>query len=342
MTNSRANSSAPNPSLVTQHRHAAKGTTFVVRDVWQENLEQEFALLRAAVVTHPIVAMDVEFPGVVARPIAGNKDSLYETLRCNVDLLNPIQVGFSLANKDGNLPLVDGQEVGAWQFNFKFSLTEDMFATESIDLLEKAGVNFDYLEVHGVTQAAFGELLIASGLVLDDDVSFVTFHGGYALAYLLKIMTSKDVPNTLDSFNETLRLYLPRFYDIRYAMLKHNTNWRKGSLDALGQEYGVKREATLAPHQAGSDAFMALKVFFAMQNAKVITPSLEGHVYALDPLQHKSAPTSPGTGPSGGSHGHSVSRLPIPSPMATHSDDSHNTPEKPKGAVNYFNRTRNQ
>jgi len=283
-------------TLITTHRHASKGTNFSVRQVWKGNLQQEFALLRQAVVTHPIVSMDVEFPGVVARSITGPKDTPYETLRCNVDLLNPIQVGFALADKDGNLPVVEGVEVGAWQFNFKFSLEDDMFAAESIDLLDRAGVEFDFLKDHGVTHAAFGELLITSGLVLDDDVMFVTFHGGYALAYLLKLMTCKDMPPTVDQFADAIRLYLPRLRDLRYALHKQKPSWHGGSLDNLAGELGVKREPTLTAHQAGSDAFLALKTYFAMEAARLIPNNVEGHIYALDSKQ-KSAPPSPGAQP---------------------------------------------
>jgi hypothetical protein len=44
---------------------------------------------------YPYVAMDTEFPGVVARPISDqySTDYQYQTLRCNVDLLKIIQLG---------------------------------------------------------------------------------------------------------------------------------------------------------------------------------------------------------------------------------------------------------
>jgi hypothetical protein len=44
---------------------------------------------------YPYVAMDTEFPGVVARPITDQyaHDYQYQTLRCNVDLLKIIQLG---------------------------------------------------------------------------------------------------------------------------------------------------------------------------------------------------------------------------------------------------------
>ena len=80
--------------------------------------------------------MDTEFPGVVARPMGEFKSSTdyhYQLLRCNVDLLKIIQLGVTFMDSEGNLP----EGITTWQFNFKFSLTEDMYAEESIELLQK-------------------------------------------------------------------------------------------------------------------------------------------------------------------------------------------------------------
>lgn len=51
-----------------------------------------------------------------------------------------------------------------------------MYAPESIDLLKKSGIDFKRHEEEGIDVDYFGELLITSGLVLFDNVKWVSFH----------------------------------------------------------------------------------------------------------------------------------------------------------------------
>jgi CCR4-NOT transcription complex subunit 7/8 len=51
-----------------------------------------------------------------------------------------------------------------------------MYAHESIELLTMAGINFKLHEERGIDAEEFGELLISSGLVLLDDVKWISFH----------------------------------------------------------------------------------------------------------------------------------------------------------------------
>ena len=93
--------------------------------------------VRDCVEKFPYVAMDTEFPGVVARPIGSFNSSMeyhYQTLRCNCDMLKIIQLGLAFYDEKGNR--AEGYPI--WQFNFKFSLDEDMFAQDSIELLQRS------------------------------------------------------------------------------------------------------------------------------------------------------------------------------------------------------------
>eukprot|EP00758_Cryptobia_borreli_P014470 Tbor_TRINITY_DN5924_c5_g2::TRINITY_DN5924_c5_g2_i1::g.18931::m.18931/K12581/CNOT7_8, CAF1, POP2; CCR4-NOT transcription complex subunit 7/8 len=115
----------------------------MIRDVWAENLEEEFNIIRELIIDFPIVAMDTEFPGVVAKPVGSFKTThefYYQTIRLNVNILKIIQLGLTLLNEKGEVP----EKCCTWQFNFRFSLDDDIYAQDSIELLKNGGINFSY------------------------------------------------------------------------------------------------------------------------------------------------------------------------------------------------------
>lgn len=46
-----------------------------------------------------------------------------------------------------------------------------MFAQDSIELLKQSGIDFAKMEARGIDVSNFGELLMSSGIVLNEDVS---------------------------------------------------------------------------------------------------------------------------------------------------------------------------
>lgn len=46
-----------------------------IKDVWAANMDAEMAVIRNLLADFPFVAMDTEFPGVVARPVGSFKNS---------------------------------------------------------------------------------------------------------------------------------------------------------------------------------------------------------------------------------------------------------------------------
>ncbi|KAF9364307.1 CCR4-NOT transcription complex subunit 7 [Mortierella sp. NVP85] len=232
----------------------------IIREVWADNLEQEMVLLRELVEYYPYLSMDTEFPGVVARPIGTfrtSADYQYQTLRCNVDLLKMIQLGVTFADENGNVP----KDACTWQFNFKFSLDDDMYAPDAIELLAKSGINFQRHEEYGIDIHHFGELLISSGFVLLDDVKWISFHGGYDFGYLLKILTCSPLPAQEDEFFDLLKTFFPCIYDIKFLMKSCKS--LKGGLQELANDLEVVR---IGPqHQAGSDSLLTCSAFFKMR-----------------------------------------------------------------------------
>ena len=204
--------------------------------------------------------MDTEFPGVVARPIGefkSSSDYQYQLLRCNVDLLKIIQLGVTFMDDKGNLP--DG--ITTWQFNFKFNLTEDMYAEDSVDLLQNSGIQFEKHEQEGIDPMHFAEMMLVSGLVLMDNVKWLSFHSGYDFGYLINLLTSQNLPKSEGEFFELLKTYFPNVYDVKYLM-KSCKNL-KGGLQEVANELEVRRVGP--QHQAGSDALLTGQTFFRMK-----------------------------------------------------------------------------
>lgn len=239
------------------------GEILRVREVWGDNLEAEFALIRDIVDSFPYIAMDTEFPGVVAKPIGTFKSSreyLYKALKMNVDMLKLIQLGLTFTDAKGNLPRSNG-ELCVWQFNFKgFRLSDDVYAQDSIDLLRTSGIDFALHESRGIDVHRFGELLMTSGIVLNDDVRWITFHSNYDFGYLLKILTCQPLPNTEQEFFELLNIYFPNIFDIKYLM-RYCDNLH-GGLNKLAEMLDVQR---IGPqHQAGSDSLLTSFTFIKL------------------------------------------------------------------------------
>lgn len=236
----------------------------------------------------------------------GKSDYHYQTLRSNVDLLKLIQLGITLFSEDGEITqgrpqssdsgtdmVVLGprkyRESGqllpcTWQFNFRFSLEEDMYSQASVRSLEQAGVDFQSLERDGIDPFDFSALLISSGLVCDEDVHWISFHGGYDFGYLTKLMICKRLPDDEVEFDMVMKKFFPSIYDVKYLMkyaIKQHAIGQlappdpqsieilqkfeqKSSLESLAEILKVKRQGPA--HQAGSDALLTGKVFFQMRD----------------------------------------------------------------------------
>ncbi|KAK5989194.1 CCR4-NOT transcription complex subunit 7 [Cladobotryum mycophilum] len=275
-----------------------------IREVWKNNLHEEMAVLRDLVDKYPYIAMDTEFPGVVSRPMGGfrgKSDYHYQCLRTNVDMLKVIQIGLTLFNEDGETPppragtdlglspaarrnLGQGPFPYSWQFNFKFSLKDDMYNEKSIESLQQAGIDFNVLERDGIDPHEFASLLIPSGLVCFDNVKWISFHGGYDFGYLTKLLICMPLPNDEVDFDHRMKLYFPTTYDVKhlmkYAIKLHNSGLltpsdpnsaeilqkfeHKSGLENIAETLKVKRIGSA--HQAGSDSLLTGKVFFQMRD----------------------------------------------------------------------------
>lgn len=243
--------------------HRAGGN---IRDVWAHNLEEEFAAIRRVVERYPFIAMDTEFPGVVARPLgSGPREYQYNYLRWNVNVLKIIQLGLTFLDEAGNVP-PDGPMT--WQFNFKFSLDEDLHATDSIELLEKSGIDFPAFARDGIEIHHFAELMIPSGLVLLGDANprWLSFHSSFDFGYLLRALTGQDLPPQEDAFHQLLVQWFGSVYDMKYMVRmiteSGDSSLTNSGLMQLAEDLELSRIGQA--HQAGSDSLLTGHAFFKL------------------------------------------------------------------------------
>jgi CCR4-NOT transcription complex subunit 7/8 len=227
-----------------------------IREVFVDNFIEEMKNISILIGKYNYVAMDTEFPGIVYQSQQNTRDAYYRSVKQNVDKLKLIQMGITLSDEHGNYP-----EVSTWQFNFKFDLNNDHHSNESIALLSNSGINFELLENRGIPIDMFGEYMITSGLLLNDDIHWISFHGIYDFAYFLRGVTNLLLPDTELLFFDSLRLYFPNYYDIRF-LVRYNDSFR-GSLNKLGQELSLSRIGI--QHQAGSDSLITSEIFFKLK-----------------------------------------------------------------------------
>ncbi|KAJ7569115.1 hypothetical protein O6H91_01G061300 [Diphasiastrum complanatum] len=262
---------------------ASKEGRVSIREVWADNLEEEFELIRRIVDSYPYLAMDTEFPGVVVRPTGlfrSSSDYNYQTLKLNVDKLKLIQLGLTFTDEQGNLPRCSTGEGCIWQFNFKdFKLREDPFAPASIDLLKQSGIDFQMNEEKGIDSCVFAELLMSSGIVLNEYVQWITFHSAYDFGYLLKMLTRRKLPAGQADFFNLMNLFFPTVYDVKHLM-RFCDNLH-GGLNKVAEKLKVERFG--ACHQAGSDSLLTSCTYMKMKQA-FFHGSMEKYVGVLHGL----------------------------------------------------------
>ena len=148
-----------------------------------------------------------------------------------------------------------------------------MYAQDSIELLQNSGLQFKKHEEEGIDPLDFAELLMTSGIVLMDNVKWLSFHSGYDFGYLLKILTNHHLPTEESEFFEMLKIYFPTIYDVKYLM-KSCKNL-KGGLQEVADQLELER---IGPqHQAGSDSLLTGMAFFKMREVSRPFPLSIGH-----------------------------------------------------------------
>jgi len=232
-------------------------------EVYQENFIKEIKRIGKYLKQYPYIGMDTEFPGVVYTCTSNSPDFYYQYIKTNVDKLKLIQLGITLTNAKGEKP----PNTATWQFNLKFDYENDAHSAESISLLYNSGINFNKLKKDGISHRLFAEYLTVSGMVLNENIVWISFNGFSDFAYLLKLLIGDILPNNTNEFLELLKIYFPNAYDIKY-LIKENELY-KGGLNKIAKELNIERKGEV--HQAGSDSLVTSEVFFKLIENNSIT-----------------------------------------------------------------------
>ncbi|TKW23796.1 hypothetical protein SEVIR_3G010300v4 [Setaria viridis] len=241
-----------------QHQHQQ----LEIRQVWADNVDREFKLIRAAIEHFPYVSMDTEFPGVIHRPskhpAAMTPAERYALIKSNVDALHLIQVGLTFAASPTSPPAL------AFEVNLReFDPRVHRHAPDSVQLLASSGLDLAAHRARGVSARAFAALLMSSGLVCNPEVAWVTFHSAYDFAYLVKILMGRKLPRSLPEFLKYVRVYFgPEVYDVKHMM--RFCGGLFGGLERVAAALEVRRAAGRC-HQAASDSILTWDTFRQMK-----------------------------------------------------------------------------
>lgn len=246
---------------------------FFIREVWKNNLHSEFATIRNLASQYNYISMSTEFVGTIARPIGNFRsktDYHYQTMRSNVDFLNPIQIGISLCDANGAKP---DHGPSTWQFNFNFDESKEMMSAESFELLQRSGINFESHALHGVDPFEFAQLLTDSGLLMDSNTTWVTYHAAYDFGFLVHILMNNSMPNNREEFEWWVHKFLPNFYDLNlickviqdYKQQQQPaavSQQQQFSLASLAEELGIPKFPLFTT--TGGQALLTLLGFFQL------------------------------------------------------------------------------
>lgn len=100
---------------------------------------------------------------------------------------------------------------------------------------------------------------MGSGIVLNENIKWVCFHGGFDFAYFLKTLTNSELSANYNSFESLCKLYFQNIFDIKY-LIKDFNQFKSSGLTKMAYDFNIDRIGQM--HQAGSDALLTLQIYF--------------------------------------------------------------------------------
>ncbi|CAO2146443.1 unnamed protein product [Urochloa humidicola] len=283
-----------NGGLAGNAAMAAPATGLEVRPVTAANYEAELDHISSLLPQFPVIVFDTEYPGTVHRPPPGRCESdltppeRYALIKANVDEVPILQLGITLCDADGNVPIFPSGTAGvggcyerAWVFTFSdFDAGRDRHAPESVAFLRSRGVDLDAARDHGISSAAFAARLAAAVLapaslaaaIMDPAarrrVKWVAYGGAYDYAYMVKMLSGgRPLPRTWHEFMARAREVLGGggMFDAKYMAEHSGLLASGGGLRAMATRLGETTLIPEPPFLAGPKSRAARWVYMAMR-----------------------------------------------------------------------------
>ncbi|URD95571.1 CCR4-associated factor 1 [Musa troglodytarum] len=205
------------------------------------------------------VAIDTEFTGT---PFCASEEERYADVKYNVDRMKLIQLGITLFDENGRTPW----QGCCWQFNFSdFDPSVHPSSPTSLELLRRSGHDLEGNRRNGIDGDKWSNVLRNKLFDRRYGSVYVTFHGLYDVAYVMKLITGgAPLPATLREFIAAARRVFGTLYDIKH-IAKHcdGLSGREFGLTRLAQELRVEQDGI--PHQAAYDSLSISRVFNEMK-----------------------------------------------------------------------------
>ncbi|EFH51912.1 hypothetical protein ARALYDRAFT_905530 [Arabidopsis lyrata subsp. lyrata] len=218
------------------------------REIWSWNRNEEMSLIEDCLRNYRFIAIDTKFPGCL-RETSQNAtvDERYNNM-------------------------------STWEINFSDFGVDDARNEKSIEFLRRNGLDLRKIREEGIgIKGFFSELFWI--LKKARNITWVTFHGYYDIAYLLKCFTGEALPYTPKRFSKAVARILGSVYDLNVMAGQHQGLSSRLGLESLAHELELNRVGTA--HHAGSDRELTAQIFAKMAKIFNNVQESEGHVYGL-------------------------------------------------------------
>lgn len=188
------------PSVTTVHSLVEQWCA--IRDVWQSNLEEEFQTIRGILDEYPVVALKMVCADAGTRPARVP----YHQMKQQVQTSDMHQLGLTFTDTTGRLR--PGTSV--WQFNFRPTRTRNGIKTQDNRLTHPIP------DQTGIDVTEFAELLTSSGIVLNRNMTCISFNSAQDFGHVIRLLTGGPLPDSEQQFRDLLSVYFPVTYDVKY------------------------------------------------------------------------------------------------------------------------------